>query len=252
MIGKPVAALDDATRAVSMDPTFIRAAVRVVTCHMKLGECSLAQILVQDILSKLGSSHPCYPDAIRKAREVDDSVKDLGRIKLEIQAQDLSRDRLNEILVSSQPLEHFIAYSEELAAIRVRVHMQSGRFHDALKALDVTHDGKAAVKDHPWRYWAEAQVKYHSGDLPGSLTSCLSLLPLLDHCQGAEKETFGLQGAQSLIGLPSTDSLKGLVKHLTQLAELKEAGNALIKSGSFQAAVMKYTEAINMVPSAAF
>ena len=255
MIGKPVSALEDARKAVSMDPTFIRAAVRVVTCHMKLGECSIAHALVRDILSKLGASNPCYPDAVRKTKEVDESVKDLARIRIDIQAPDLSRDRLLDILVSSQPLEHFISYSEELAAVRVRVHLQSGRFHDALRALEVNHDGRVSVKGHPWRLWAEAQIKYHIGDLPGSLSSCSSLLPLVDKDPRAlspDQERFGLQGALSLISLPSADSLKGLVKHIKQLIELKEAGNASIKSGSFQTAVTKYTEAINLGSSASF
>jgi DnaJ family protein C protein 7 len=252
MIGKPVSALEDAKKAVSMDPTFIRAAIRVITCHMKLGECSTAHALVQDVLSKLGESQPCYHDAVRKAKEVDDSIKDLARIKSEVNADGLSRERLNEILVSAQPLEHFIAYSEELAAIRFRILLHMGRFHDALKALEVSHDGKEDVRNHPWRHWALALVKYHSGDLHGSVTSCSSLLLLIDKTSAHDQERCGLEGARSLVGLPTADSVRGLVKHMKALLELKDAGNAAIKSGSFQAAISKYTEAIGLGASAAY
>ena len=38
MIGKPLGALEDARVAVQLDAKFIRAVVRVATCHLRCGD----------------------------------------------------------------------------------------------------------------------------------------------------------------------------------------------------------------------
>jgi hypothetical protein len=39
MIGKPLSALEDARTAVSLDSKFIRAVVRIATCHLRSDLC---------------------------------------------------------------------------------------------------------------------------------------------------------------------------------------------------------------------
>ena len=56
MIGKPLGALDDAKMAVELDAKFIRAVVRVSTCHLRLGEFRTARSIVDAVQDRLSPS----------------------------------------------------------------------------------------------------------------------------------------------------------------------------------------------------
>ncbi len=49
-------------------------------------------------------------------------------------------------------------YSDEMAAMRVRGLLQSGRLAEASKALEVTYEGKEQLTVAPWRLWVDVQV----------------------------------------------------------------------------------------------
>ena len=56
MIGKPLGALEDAKMAVELDAKFIRAVVRVATCHLRLGEFHTARSIVDAVQDRLSPS----------------------------------------------------------------------------------------------------------------------------------------------------------------------------------------------------
>lgn len=99
MIGRPLGALEDARRAVALDPKFIRAVVRVATCHLRMGEFGAAHALVDATLDRLSPSGPHFADVQRKMREVDEAAAAVTAARgALLAAAELPRDKLSDLM----------------------------------------------------------------------------------------------------------------------------------------------------------
>lgn len=99
MIGRPLGALEDARRAVALDPKFIRAVVRVATCHLRMGEFGAAHALVDATLDRLSPSGPHFADVQRKMREVDEAAAAVAAARgALLAAAELPRDKLSDLM----------------------------------------------------------------------------------------------------------------------------------------------------------
>ena len=87
MIGKPISALADARKAVALDPKFVRAAVRVATCHLRMGDFREAASAVGGLLERLPQGGQHWGDVAKKVREVQDVAAGVAAVRQQVRAE---------------------------------------------------------------------------------------------------------------------------------------------------------------------
>lgn len=146
-----------------------------------------------------------------------------------------------------------------------------------------------AQKRAPWRLWVQAQCSWQEGDARGGLKAQLQALLAALEAQQAQQDGASSAGPSStaagtaaagsaffpapastagggtsvaarqearraeqlgvIVGLPSSEELKGLLEGLEAADKLRLAGNAAVKAGKAAEAVTKYSEALQGEPS---
>ncbi|KAG1672230.1 hypothetical protein FOA52_002931 [Chlamydomonas sp. UWO 241] len=285
MIGKPIGALDDATRAVALDPKFTRAAVRVATCHLRCGEFGAALAVAARAAAGLPPGGTHAADVARKARErgyaathataglplggthaanvanksheVEGVAAAVDQLRQSLCGDVVTRERLSEVLAQMEGVQPQVLYSEEVAAMRARCLLQAGRLEDVEEALAVPYEGKAELRGAPWRHWLRAQTRYHQGDLTSAIASCDATIVALSKPGGglgsmAGRFAGGPDVVGRVVGVPSAEGVRAAAEHCRRLADLKEQGNAAVKSKQLAVAVERYSEALVLGSSVAY
>lgn len=143
---------------------------------------------------------------------------------------------------------------------------------------------REAQKRAPWRLWVQAQCSWQEGDARGGLKAQLQALLAALEAQQAQQDGASSAGPSStaattaaagsaffpapastagggtsvaarqearraeqlgvIVGLPSSEDVKGLLEGLEAADKLRLAGNAAVKAGKASEAVTKYSEAL--------
>ncbi|GFH21612.1 J domain-containing protein [Haematococcus lacustris] len=174
MVGRPGAALEDALRAVQLDPRFFRAVSRAATCYCRMGNFKAAKAILDRALDRMSasSSHfqaAAWPlqDLYKKLREVEglQAATRQACAVLVTAAGSGAVDKLGEGLAALAELHPQVAYSEAVAAAKACALLAAGKPSEALAVCDLGYEAPPSLARAPWRLWLQTQAQYHLGEL---------------------------------------------------------------------------------------
>ncbi|KAL6753046.1 hypothetical protein V8C86DRAFT_3140345 [Haematococcus lacustris] len=262
MEGRPKDALDDAVRAMALDPRFFRAVSRTSTCHCRMGNFKAAKLVLDRALDSLSASNPHFQDLSKQLREVE-ALQTATHQACAALVAAVASGAVAEVEAGLQALAKLhpqVAYSEAVAAAKACALLAVGKPREALMACVLGYTAPSILAAAPWRLWLLTQAQYQLGDMQAALNWANQLANIVQQVGSPswqseyeqEAEAFGGNSVQALAGaglqLPSREEVGCVVSHLTALSALKEEGNAAVKDGNLKLAVDKYSAALALLP----
>ncbi|KAL6746242.1 hypothetical protein V8C86DRAFT_1554455 [Haematococcus lacustris] len=263
MEGRPKDALDDAVRAMALDPRFFRAVSRAAICHCRMGNLKAAKLVLDRALDSLSASNPHFQDLSKQLRGVE-ALQTATHQACAALVAAVASGAVAEVEAGLQALAKLhpqVAYSEAVAAAKACALLAVGKPREGLKACVLGYTGPSILAKAPWRLWLQTQAQYQLGNMQAALDRATQLASVVQQEVGSpgwqseyeqEAEVFGGNSVQALAGaglqLPSREEVGCVVSHLTALSALKEEGNAAVKDGKLRLAVDKYSAALALLP----
>ncbi|GFR47710.1 hypothetical protein Agub_g9463, partial [Astrephomene gubernaculifera] len=198
MTNKPQSALEDALRAMALDPKFMRAASRAATCHCRLGDFAAAHRIIDAAMDRCSASSAHYQDMLKKLNEVVELASRSRAVTATAVAAVAagSREKLQEALDQLTALKDQVAYCDVVAAARAVVSLRLGAFKDCLALVSPHPEVPPQQRAAPWRLWLTVQARYFRGDLQDALTTCRELQLALEAAAASGADSKATQAAE--------------------------------------------------------
>eukprot|EP00884_Botryococcus_braunii_P022169 jgi/Botrbrau1/8636/Bobra.0196s0030.1 len=235
-LSRPLSALNACKLAMQAEPNFIRARIRAVTCHMRVGDLAGAA----EILSSLeaGVHDPGAKLEVQNKRSELTQLQGVVQQAQEYAAKARTEEAASTAIQSiEEALSHNNApYSQSLLALKASLLLAMGQ-HAAAAIFASRHQNPLEPgMAHPvWPHWVVVQSHYFAANLPAAAEALDALL------KRAGTADLTLETGEVL------GNAKGLelAADIRTMHDLKESGNRSLKAGSTQRAIEQYSAAVD-------
>ena len=283
-LSRPYQALAACKDGLRYSPTFAKCALRMATCHCRLGNFSEATSIIGNVLSQTTSKN-VLQESNRKMGEIievlkqtcvvlrglgytsissrifdEESVVKKNQSDYKVKEEMIKKMSMRDALEELKALHPQIPHAEFWFAARADILFRSGRFEDALLTLETPPHEEVQkeniVRSSLWRKWVAANCAFFMGKIKDSVQHLENILQdVVSHgndLTGNETtpEQQNSYDSKSLlsrvISVPDKRKIKSIKEMLEKIEKLRIAGNDAMKKGRYEEASKAYSEALAM------
>jgi tetratricopeptide (TPR) repeat protein len=280
-LARPYSALTDCQMGLQYDSANARCALRMVTAHVRLGNITNAEYLLEKMKETAVASMPhLLSDIEKKWAEVEEMEKllldalcslghevgeeEMGKKATTSRAGSsnkrslMSPDKLDAAVTElHQKVFPLIPHAEVLYAAHAEALLRLGKFGEASGVAKTKMHEDGDSLNSLWRYWISAQVEYFLGNLDEAalLVTKLQKATVAHFPKNKEAGPGGYadsQLLQQLVPIPGKEQLEEMLAWFDKVQQLKKEGNEAIGAKRYEQAIKKYTEALDSPVSGGF